>query len=130
MSNLKLAAAAALIATTMTGPAMARHECDHHRCYHRGPVGAAADTAGAAVGAAAGIAGAAIGTAGAIATSPFRGPYDGNSYAYDPYSDPRNGFVCRPGTWFTGAHGRRHPCLSLIPPPPRMGGRPVGRPSG
>jgi hypothetical protein len=102
MQSFKLAAGAALIATTMAAPAMARNYCDTHRCYHRGPVGAAADTAGAAVGTAAGIAGAAIGTAGAIATSPFR-----DSYAYD--RNP-NGFVCQPGTWFRGADGRRHLC--------------------
>ena len=108
MQNFKLAAAAVLIATTMAGPAMARDYCATHRCYHRGPVGAAADTAGAAVGAGAAVAGAAIGTAGAIATAPFRGPRD--SYAYDPYADPNNGFVCRPGTWYRGADGRRHPC--------------------
>jgi hypothetical protein len=121
MMSLKLVAATALIATTMAAPAMARNYCDTHRCYHRGPVGAAADTAGAAVGAAAGLAGAAIGTAGAIATAPFRGPdpyYGGpsygrpyhGSYAYDPYSDPNSGYACRPGTWFKGADGRQHPC--------------------
>jgi hypothetical protein len=118
MRSLKLVAATALIATTMAAPAMARNYCDTHRCYHhRGPVGAAADVAGGAVGAAAGIAGAAVGTAGAIATAPFRGPgyrdpyapaYH-DSYAYDYYS-PDNGFACRPGTWFKGADGRRHPC--------------------
>jgi hypothetical protein len=93
MRSLKLIAVAALVSTTMAAPAMARDYCDTHRCYHRGPVGAAADTA-------AGIAGAAIGTAGAIATAPFR-----NSYAYD-----RDGYACRPGTWFRGPDGRRHPC--------------------
>src|SRR5271154_1767923 len=111
MQSLKLIAATALIATTMAAPAMARNYCDTHRCYHRGPVGAAADTAGAAVGTAAGIAGAAIGTAGAIAAAPFGGPYYGNSYAYDPYGPGnQSGFVCRPGTWFKGDDGRRHPC--------------------
>jgi hypothetical protein len=105
MQSLKFAAAAALIATTMAGPAMARDYCDTHRC--RGPVGAAADTAGAAVGTAGAIAGAAIGTAGAIATSPFRGPDYRDSYAYD--RNP-NGFVCQPGTWFRGEDGRRHLC--------------------
>ncbi|WP_027576810.1 hypothetical protein [Bradyrhizobium sp. WSM1743] len=67
---------------------------------------------------AAGVAGAAIGTAGAIATAPFRA-WD-NSYAYDRGWDnrgwdtrtyaQRNGFVCTPGTYFTGADGRRHMC--------------------
>jgi hypothetical protein len=89
---------AALVSTTMVAPALARDYCDTHRCYHRGPVGAAADTA-------AGIAGAAIGTAGAIATAPFR-----NSYAYDRRDYGPNGFACEPGTWFKGADGRRHLC--------------------
>ncbi len=119
MKSLRLVAATALIVTTMPAPALARNYCDTHPCYHRGPAGAAADVAGGAVGAAAGVAGAAIGTAGAIATAPFRGPYYNNSYysgpyrnsyAYDYYSDPNNGFVCRPGTWFKGPDGRRHPC--------------------
>lgn len=98
MRNLKLIALAALVSTTMAAPALARDYCDTHRCYHRGPVGAAADTA-------AGIAGAAIGTAGAIATAPFR-----NSYAYDRRDYGPNGFACEPGTWFKGADGRRHLC--------------------
>jgi len=103
MRSLTLIAAATLVSTTMAVPALARDYCDHHRCYHRGPVGAAADTA-------AGIAGAAIGTAGAIATAPFR-----NSYAYDRrdhydrYSGG-GGLSCRPGTWFKGEDGRRHLC--------------------
>ena len=72
MTSLKVIAATALLSTTLVVPAMARDYCDTHRCYHRGPVGAAVGTAGA-------IAGAAIGTAGAIATAPFR-----DSYAYGP----------------------------------------------
>jgi hypothetical protein len=117
MQSLKLAAAAALVATTIAGPAMARSYCDNHRCYHRGPVGAAADVAGGAVDAAAGIAGAAVGTAGAIATAPFRNTYaydngynNGYNNGYDYYSDPNNNFACRPGTWFKGGDGRMHPC--------------------
>jgi hypothetical protein len=103
MKSLTLIAAAALVSTTLAAPAMARSYCDHHRCYHhRGPVGAAADTA-------AGIAGAAIGTAGAIAAAPFSNSYNAyGPYGADPYSDPN--FACRPGTWFKGADGRRHPC--------------------
>ncbi|MEK9284666.1 hypothetical protein MTX25_35030 [Bradyrhizobium sp. ISRA432] len=101
MKTSRLIAGAAIVVATATSPAMARDYCDAHRCYHHysgGPVGTAA-------GAAAGIAGAAIGTAGAIATAPFR-----NSYAYDrPYYRP-NDFACRPGTWFRGPDGRRHPC--------------------
>ena len=102
MKSLTLVAAAALLSTTLAAPVMARSYCDHHRCYHRGPIGAAADTA-------AGIAGAAIGTAGAIAAAPFQNSYNGyGPYGADPYSDPN--FACRPGTWFKGADGRRHPC--------------------
>src|ERR1700754_4081961 len=107
MKSFKLIAAATLMSATIAVPVMARDYCDTHRCYHRGPVGAAADVAGGAVGAAAGIAGAAVGTAGAIAAAPFQGPDYRNSYAYDP--NP-NGFVCQPGTWFRGDDGRRHPC--------------------
>jgi hypothetical protein len=112
MTSFKIMAAALLVSTTMAAPAFARNYCDTHRCYHRGPVGAAADTAGAAVGAAAGIAGAAIGTAGAIATAPFRGSYayDRDPYYRDRYYQPDNGLVCRPGTWFRGEDGLRHLC--------------------
>jgi hypothetical protein len=88
----------------------------HYRSAYRGD--GAADVAGAAVGTAAGIAAGAVDTAGAIATAPFRGA---DSYAYYNGGDgwnngwnqnyaERNGFVCTPGTWFTGADGRRHPC--------------------
>jgi len=100
MKSVKLIAAALLVSTTMAAPAFARNYCDTHRCYHRGPVGAAADTAGAAVGTAAGIAGAAIGTAGAIATAPFRDSYAyDRDYRYHPYYQPNNGLACQPGTW-------------------------------
>jgi hypothetical protein len=112
MQSLKIMAAALLVSTTVAAPALARNYCDTHRCYHRGPVGAAADTAGAAVGAAADVAGTAIGTAGAIATAPFRGSYayDRDRYDRDYRYQPDNGFACRPGTWFRGEDGRRHPC--------------------
>lgn len=99
MMSFKVIAAAALMSTTLAAPAMARDYCATHRCYHRGPVGAAIGTAGA-------IAGAAIGTAGAIATAPFRG-----SYAYDrDHYYRHNDFACEPGTWFRGPDGRMHPC--------------------
>ena len=102
MKSLTLTAAIVLVSTALAAPAMARSYCDHHRCYHRGPVGAAADTA-------AGIAGAAIGTAGAIATAPFGNSYNAyGPYGADPYSDPN--FACRPGTWFKGEDGLRHRC--------------------
>jgi hypothetical protein len=102
MRSLTIIAAAVLVSTIFAAPATARGYCDHHRCYHRGPVGAAADTA-------AGVAGAAIGTAGAIATAPFRNSYNAyGPYGNDPYSDPN--FACRPGTWIKGEDGRRHPC--------------------
>ncbi len=61
---------------------------------------------------AAGVVGGAVGTAGAIAAAPFRN----DSYAYYGYNGDsdsyaaRNGFVCRPGTWFKGEDGRRHIC--------------------
>ena len=94
MTNLKLFAAVAVLSTLVAAPAMAQ---TYHRDYdgyrNRGPVDAAV-----------GIAGAAVGTAAAIATSPFR-----DSYAYDRDMGP-NGYACRPGSWFKGADGRRHPC--------------------
>ena len=101
MTKLRMLTAAAVLSTLAAGPAMAQDAVVYHRdhVYHRGPVGAAADTA-------AGIAGAAIGTAGAIATAPFR-----DSYAYDRRRDfGPDGYACEPGTWFTGPDGRRHPC--------------------
>jgi len=98
MKALGLIVTAAVLAVTAASPALARDYCDTHRCTHRGPVGAAADTA-------AGIAGAAIGTAGAIATAPFR-----DSYAYDRPRYRHDDFACRPGTWFRGEDGRRHLC--------------------
>ncbi len=92
MTKLKLLAAAAVLSTAIAGPAMAQQvypdRYDHH--YRRGPVGTAAEVAGAAVG-----------TAAAIATSPFR-----DSYAYYHEHD----FACQPGTWFRGEDGRRHLC--------------------
>ena len=97
MTKLKLLTAAVVLSTLATAPAMAEGVYHRDRVYHRGPVGAAADTA-------AGIAGAAIGTAGAIATAPFR-----NSYNYDREMGP-SGYACRPGTWFKGEDGRRHIC--------------------
>jgi hypothetical protein len=91
---------AAVLATALAGPAMARDT--HHRHMVRqdaAPMQQRADAgwnndwnrrntgfwpanvAAGAVGAAAGVAGAAIGTAGAIATAPFR---TADAYAYDP----------------------------------------------
>ena len=104
MTKLKLLTAATVLAALVSAPAMA--EENHHR-YHRdqghqdrGPVGVAAD-----------IAGAAIGTAGAIATAPFSNSYnyyDNRDY-YDRDMGP-SGFACRPGTWIKGEDGRRHIC--------------------
>jgi hypothetical protein len=106
MTKLKLLAAAAVLSTAIAAPAMAQqaYQGRYDQSYHRGPVGAAADTA-------AGVAGAVVGTAAAIATAPFR-----DSYAYDNgyYANQRDygpdGYACHPGTWFTGADGRRHIC--------------------
>ena len=95
MTKFKLLAAAAVLSTVMAAPAMAEQAQRHHASRDRGPVGAAADVAGAA-----------IGTAGAIATAPFR-----NSYAYDRNRDyGPNGFACHRGEWFKGGDGRRHLC--------------------
>jgi hypothetical protein len=136
MRNLTLLCAAAIVATTASLSAAQAAGCaqydpncmtypmpkndntsiDQSRHHTRSArVNGPADVAGAAVGTAAGIAVGAVDTAGAIATAPFRGPAD--SYAYyngdngwgQSYAE-RNGFVCTPGTWFTGADGRRHPC--------------------
>jgi hypothetical protein len=108
MTKLKLLAAAAVISTVIAGPAMAQqvNQDRYDHTYHRGPVGAAADTA-------AGIAGAAVGTAGAIATAPFRDTYaSDNSRNY--YGNQRDygpeGYACHPGTWIKGEDGRRHVC--------------------
>jgi hypothetical protein len=108
MTKLKMLTAAAVLSTLAAAPAMAQDTVVYHRdhvYHHRGPVGAAADTA-------AGIAGAAIGTAGAIATAPFRESYNytyDRGYDYDRYMGPY-GYACHPGTWFRGADGRRHLC--------------------
>lgn len=94
MTRFKLLTAAAVLSTVIAAPALAQDVVFHRdHYYHRGPVGAAADVAGAA-----------IGTAGAIATAPFR-----NSYNYDRDMGP-SGYACRPGTWFKGEDGRRHIC--------------------
>ncbi len=99
MTKLKLLAAAAVLSTVIAAPALAQDYRDNNGVYHRGPVGAAADTAGA-------IAGAAVGTAAAIAASPFR-----DSYAYDNERDyGPNGYACHRGEWIKGADGRRHVC--------------------
>ena len=104
MTRLTLLAAAAVLSTAITAPAMAQQV--YHRDYDgyrdRGPVDAAV-----------GIAGAAVGAAAAIATSPFRGSYaydDGYNGGYDRGYAARSGFVCQPGTWFRGEDGRRHLC--------------------
>jgi hypothetical protein len=96
MTKFKLFAAAAVLSTMVAAPAMAEQVSYRHHAYRdRGPIGAAADVAGAA-----------IGTAGAIATAPFR-----NSYAYDRDRDyGPGGFACHRGEWFKGEDGRRHPC--------------------
>ena len=97
MTKLKLLAAAAVLSTAIAAPAMAQqaYQDRYDQTYHRGPVGAAA-----------GIAGAAVGTAAAIATSPFR-----DSYAYDNQRDyGPDGYACHRGAWIQGADGRRHIC--------------------
>jgi hypothetical protein len=106
MTTLKLFTAAAVLSTLLSAPAVA--EQVYHRNHHyraqvnqdRGPIGAAAVVAGAAVG-----------TAGAIAAAPFGNSY--NSYDHRDYYDRDmgpSGFACRPGTWIKGDDGRRHIC--------------------
>jgi hypothetical protein len=105
MTKLKLFTAAAVVSTLVSAPAVAEqvyHRHHHHRAQvqDRGPIGAAADVAGAA-----------IGTAGAIAAAPFGNSY--NSYDRRDYYDRDmgpSGFACRPGTWIKGDDGRRHIC--------------------
>ena len=124
MTKTKILAAAAILTSLMTVPALAQdtqrpaimhsHHYNHaYRHAHNGGFWPAD--------AAAGIVGGAIGAAGAIASAPFQG----DAYAYDDsngwdngynggwngqtYAE-RNGFVCQPGTWFRGEDGRRHIC--------------------
>jgi hypothetical protein len=109
MTKLKLFTAAAVLSTLVSAPAVAEQVYHRHHHYHhyraqvdqdRGPVGAAADVAGAA-----------IGTAGAIATAPFGSSY--NSYDHRDYYDRDmgpSGFACRPGTWIKSDDGSRHIC--------------------
>jgi hypothetical protein len=94
MTKFKLVAAAVVLSTVIAVPATAEQMHYRTHVFHdRGPIGAAADVAGAA-----------MGTAGAIATAPFR-----NSYAYDRDYNP-DGFACHRGKWFKGEDGRRHIC--------------------
>jgi hypothetical protein len=107
MTKLKLVTAAAVLSTLVAAPAVAKQV--HHRHHYdraqvqqdRGPFGAAADMAGAA-----------IGTAGAIATAPFGNSYNSSSDQRDYYDRDMgpSGFACRPGTWIKGDDGRRHIC--------------------
>jgi hypothetical protein len=85
---------AAILATALAGPTMAREYHHRHMAQRTMQQDAnagwngqrrdsgfwPADVAAGAVGTAAGIAGAAVGTAGAIATAPFR---TADAYAYD-----------------------------------------------
>jgi hypothetical protein len=109
MTKLKLFTAAAALSVLVSAPAMAAQV--HHRHHHHGQVYQDRDQDRGPVGAAADVAGAAIGTAGAIATAPFGGSY--NSYDKRDYYDRDmgpSGFACRPGTWIKGDDGRRHIC--------------------
>ncbi len=97
-----------------------RHRPYRYAYRERSPAGpgeVAGGIVGGAVGTAGAVAAGAVNTAGAIATAPFRamdsyayynGPYNGG-WNQQSYAE-RNGFVCTPGTWFTGADGRRRPC--------------------
>ena len=105
--NLKLFTAAAVLTTAIAAPALAQDPAarapvvrQYHHGFWPGEV-------------AAGVVGGAIGTAGAIATAPFRNDtyaYNDGYYGYRYYGGYNNGFVCQPGTIFTGEDGRRHIC--------------------
>ena len=115
--NLKLLTAAAALSAAIAAPALAqdpapraqsvRHQQDAARIYHhRSSAFWPGDLA-------AGVVGGAIGTAGAIATAPFRNDhyaYNNGYYGNRYYGGYNNGLVCRPGTLFIGADGRRHIC--------------------
>ena len=110
-------AAAAVFASALAGPAMARETGYHHRHHvavrtmperqadagynigwDRGPTGFfPLDVAAGAAGAAAGVAGAAVGTAGAIATAPFR---TADSYAYAPGPNGYNTYAYGPNGYY------------------------------
>jgi len=111
----------------MTRRELARREMARREAYRENPGFGPLNAMGALAGAAVGTAGAALGTAATIATAPLApfGAWD-NSYAaygYDTGFDSgtawngdwdsyaaHNGIICRPGTFFKGADGRRHLC--------------------
>jgi hypothetical protein len=122
MRKIAIFGAAAILATSLAGPSMAKDMRAHHRHmaaqsmpqqqadagWDRRDSGFwPADVAAGAVGAAAGVAGAAIGTAGAIATAPFQ-PMESYAYAPGPngagpittYDHGPNGYY---GDWTTYA---------------------------
>ncbi|MGJ4945497.1 hypothetical protein ACQR1W_33385 [Bradyrhizobium sp. HKCCYLS1011] len=112
MKMIAIVGAAAVLATALSGPALAKHVKGHHGVMREQTMPQQADAgwnngwnnngwdrrnsgfwpgdvAAGAVGTAAGIAGAAVGTAGALAAAPFSAA---DAYAYDPgpyhYSQP------------------------------------------
>ena len=113
--HLKLLTAAAVLTTAIAAPALAQDPAAraqtvrHHnqaRVYYPDSRFWPGDVA-------AGVVGGALGTAGAIATAPFRGDtyaYNDGYYGYRYYGGYNNGFVCQPGTMFTGEDGLRHIC--------------------
>jgi hypothetical protein len=137
MTRFKLLTATAALAAVIASPVMAQQiipdQPANHR-MHRGYDQRDYDRRDSGFWpgqVAAGVVGGAIGVADAIATAPFRnsnayydGGYDNGGYYNGGYAngyhggygnlDPnyavRNGFVCQPGSLFTGEDGRRHLC--------------------
>jgi hypothetical protein len=138
MTRFKLLTATAALAAVIASPVMAQQmytdqPANHrmHRSYHDQRDVDRSDSGFWPGQVAAGVVGGAIGAADAIATAPFRdtyayynggygnggyynGGYDNGQYGgygnLDPNYAVRNGFVCQPGSWFTGEDGRRHIC--------------------
>jgi hypothetical protein len=120
MTKLAMIGAACLAAALATAsPALARDGHGggggfhgggfHGGGFHRGGFGV---VPGIAAGV---IAGAALGSYGAYGPGYYDDSYaydNGNGYnrIYDEGYAARNGFVCRPGTWFRGEDGRPHLC--------------------
>lgn len=137
MTQLRMFAAAALVASALATPAMAQQSigtparCSNaypdRNCQTMRPAAAGTmteqrtyrrdrdwqgsynryDGPAGPVDAAAGVVGGAVGTAAAIATAPIVGSEA--PIGGTEYAR-RNGFVCTPGTWFRGADGLQHPC--------------------
>ncbi|CAN7370820.1 hypothetical protein LJR220_003303 [Bradyrhizobium sp. LjRoot220] len=114
MTKLKLLGAVALLAATVTTPAMAQRWTNDYDYRYRSSGFWPGDVA-------AGVVGGAIGTAGAIATAPFRGsdsyayyggPAYDDSYAYRVQRPRSLRPACgiQPDATYMGPDGRWRPC--------------------